>query len=111
MNEAIKSKIKTKNELYKQYIENGRFENDFVLIEILITEINELITSTKDHYYKNLAKKLNNPLLQAKKYWSFHKTFYNDKKIPIIAPLLTDDKFVTDIQTNANNFFADQCTP
>ena len=62
-----------------------------------------LITSTKDLYYKNLAKKLNNPLLQAKTYWSILKTFYNDKKIPIIPPLLIDIKFVTDIQTKANN--------
>ena len=65
-------------------------------------------------YYKNLAKKLNNPLLQAKTYWSILKTFYNDKKIPVIPPLLIDNNFVTDIQTKANiinKFFADQCTP
>ena len=40
--------------------------------------------------------------------------FYNDKKIPIIPPLLIDNKFVTDIKTKANlfnKFFADQCTP
>ena len=84
------------------------------MIETLITEINDLITSTKDLYYNNLAKRLNNPLLQAKTYWSILKTFYNDKKIPIISSLLIDDKFVTDIQTKANifnKFFADQCTP
>ena len=34
----------------------------------LITELNELTSSTL--YYENLAKKLNNPLLQAKTYWS-----------------------------------------
>ena len=56
MNETIKSKIKTKNKLHKQYIDNGRFEGDFVFIETLITEINDLITSAKDLYYKNLAK-------------------------------------------------------
>ena len=114
MNETIKSKIKTRNKLYKQYIENGRFESDFMMIESLITEINDLITSTKDLYYNNLAKRLNNPLLQAKTYWSTLKTFYNNKKIPIIPPLLIDDKFVTDIQTKPNifnKFFADQCTP
>ena len=37
INETIKSKIKTRNKLYKQYIENGRFESDFVFIETLIT--------------------------------------------------------------------------
>ena len=35
INETIKSKIKTRNKLYKQYIENGRFESDFVFIETL----------------------------------------------------------------------------
>ena len=69
MNENIKSKIKTKNLLFKQYIQNGRFESDLVFLENLITEINELISSTKNLYYENLAKKLNNPLQQAKTHW------------------------------------------
>ena len=114
MNEIIKSKIKTKDLFFKQYIQNGRFESDFVFLESLITEINELISSTKKLYYENLAKKLNNPMLQAKTYWSILKTFYNEKKIPIIPPLLVNDNFVTDIQEKANifnKFFAEQCTP
>ena len=64
--------------------------------------------------FEKLAKKLNNPLLQAKTYWSILKTFYNEKKIPIISPLLTNDNFVADTQTKANifnKFFAEQCTP
>ena len=75
INETIKSKIKGKNKPYKQFIENGRFESEFVFIETLIAEINDLIPSTKDLYYKNLAKRLNNPLLQAKTYWSILKIF------------------------------------
>ena len=49
-------------------------------LENLITELNGLIFSTKASYYENLGKKLNNPLLKAKTYWSILKTFYNDKK-------------------------------
>ena len=84
MNEAetIKSKIKAKSALYKKYVQNGRFEGDFVYLENLIIEINELIFSTKALYYENLAKKLKNQLLQPKTYWSILKTFYNDKKSP-----------------------------
>ena len=114
MNETIKSKIKARNKLYRQYIENGRFESEFMMTETLVSEINDLISATKDIYYNNLPKRLNNPLSQAKTYWSTLKTFYNDKKISIIPPLLIGDKFVTDIQTKANifnKFFADQCTP
>ena len=113
MNDIIKSKIKANNLLFKQYIQNSRFESDFRLFENVVNELNELISSTKALYYENLAKKLNNPLLQTKTYWSILKTFYNDKKIPIIPPLLVNDKFVTDIQMKANifnKFFADQCT-
>ena len=95
-------------------MQNEKFESDFGFLKALITELNELISSTKILYYENLAKKLNNPLLQAKNYWSILKTFYDDKKIPLIPPLLIDNKFVTDIQTKANifnKFFAEQCTP
>ena len=60
MNETIKSKIKIKNKIFKEYIQNGRFASDFVFFESLITELNELISSTKTLYYENLAKKLNN---------------------------------------------------
>ena len=65
-------------------------------------------------YCENLARKLNNSLLQAKTYWSILKTFYNDKKVHLIPLLLIDDKFVTDIKTKANifnKFLADQFTP
>ena len=114
MNETIKLKIKAKDNMYNKYLQNGRFESDFVLLETLITELNELIVTTKALYYENLGKKLNNPLVQAKTYWSIMKTFYNGKKIPLIPPLLVNDKFVTDMKTKAdifNKFFAEQCTP
>ena len=64
MNKNIKTKIKEKNTLYQKYIEIGRLESDFTLLEKLIIELNDLVFSTKTLYYKNLRKKLNNPLLQ-----------------------------------------------
>ena len=73
-----------------------------------------MISNAKNLYYVNLAKKLNNPLLQAKTYWSILKTFYKNKKIPLIPPLLINDKFITDIQAKTNifnKFFADKCAP
>ena len=70
MNETIKNKMKVRNNLFKQYIQNGRFESDFVVIERLGNELSDLISQTKALYYENLARKLNNPLLQAKTYCS-----------------------------------------
>ena len=37
MSETVKLKIKTKNNMYNKYIQNGRFESDFLLLEILTT--------------------------------------------------------------------------
>ena len=50
MNETIKLKIKAKGNMYKKYIQNGRFESDFVLLETLITELKELVSTTKALY-------------------------------------------------------------
>ena len=47
MNENIKSKIKSKNLFYKQYIQNDRKESDLIVLENLTSELNELISSTK----------------------------------------------------------------
>ena len=56
MNENIKSKIKSKNLFYKQYIQNGRKESDLVVFKNLITKHNELISFTKAFYHENLGK-------------------------------------------------------
>ena len=80
--------MKAKHVPYKKYFQNRRFESAFIFSENLITELNELISSTKASYYKNLGKRLNNPLLQAKTYQSILKIFYNDKKISLILTLL-----------------------
>ena len=100
--------------ILKSLVPNRRFESDLVLLETLMTEFSELVSTTKALYYENLGKKVNNPLLQVKAHWSILKTFCNGKKILVISPLLIDDKFVTDMKAKANifnKFFAEQCTP
>ena len=37
INETIKLKFKAKNNMYNKYIQSGRFESAFLLLEILIT--------------------------------------------------------------------------
>ena len=61
MNETIKEKMKA-----KKYIQNGRFETDFIFLENLITELNELIYSTKASYYENLLNKIKQPFIASK---------------------------------------------
>ena len=51
MNEIMKSKMETKNKLYQQYTQKGRFESDVVFFESLTAELNDLISYKKDLYY------------------------------------------------------------
>ena len=74
MYENIKSKIKSKK-IYKQYTQNGRNESALIVLENLITKLNEEICSTNALYYENLGKKLNTALLQVKTYSSILRTF------------------------------------
>ena len=90
----------------------ARKESDLIVLENLITKLNELISSTKALYYDNLGKKLNNPLLQVKMYWSILSFFVMIKNSTNSTSC--DRKiFVTDNRTKANifnKFFAEQCT-
>ena len=56
MNENIKSKTQTRNLLYLQYIQNTKFQCEFAFLETFISELTELISATKNLYYKTLEK-------------------------------------------------------
>ena len=79
MNDKIKSKVKSKNQLYKVYI-NCRNEVDFFNLKNSVAELNELVTTTKTSYYENLEKKLNDPTIKTKSCWTILKSFYDNKK-------------------------------
>ena len=79
-----------------------------------ISEVSDLIYEKKNDYYNALAKKLSDPKTSSKTYWSILKTFYNTKKVPIIPPILIENKLETDSLKKANyfnKFFASKCTP
>ena len=56
MIETIKVKVKAKDNMCKKYIQNRRFGYDLVLLETLITELNESVSTAKALYYENLGK-------------------------------------------------------
>ena len=80
----------------------------------LITSLTETIRSSKEKLYCKFSTKLANPSTSSKTYWSILKTFINGKKMPIIPPLLVNDKFITNFLEKANlfnEFFSKQCQP
>ena len=72
-----------------------------------------MMLKRKEKHYHHQSLKLNNPNASAKTYWSILKSFYNDTKVPLIPPLLVNNKIASDFTKKANlfnDFFATQCT-
>ena len=114
MSDFIKNKIKWKHQIHKIYQKNGHKNSDYFKLQEATSVVSELISRRKEEYQKHLALKLSDPMTNAKTYWSLLKTFYNGKKVPIIPPLLIDNKIISDFEAKANHFnnlFASQCTP
>ena len=107
MIDDIKSKIKLKHKIYHRYLRHKRNNKDFAILEYLRNKIDNLISKSKKEYYQNINRKLNESLKSSKTYWSTMKTFFNDKKVPVIPPLLFNGAFVADFQekSNISNFF------
>ena len=110
----LKYKIHCKKDHYLKYLKHGKRNCDYIELQRSIEEVSEDISKSKEQYYDYLAKKLNNPKTSPKTYWAIMKTFHNGKKIPLIPPLLINDKLEYDFGKKANyfnEFFASRCTP
>ena len=92
------------HKLCQVYVKKSRQETDFHALEESVHNLNNLILPTKKSYYENLGKKLNDPTLQSRTYWSVLKGFYNGKGVPVNPPLLVNKQFVTDFKARANIF-------
>ena len=67
----------------------------------------------KEKYYTRTANRRNNTQKSSKTYWSLLKIFSNDKKIPLIAPLFYENRFITVFKEKAelfNSFSSNQCS-
>ena len=101
------------------YIKNDCKDSDYVKFQEATTIVSEVISRHKEEYQNYIVLKLNDPMTTTKTYQSILKTFYNGKKVPIIPPLLINDKLISDFEVKANfnistplqHFFASQCTP
>ena len=73
-----------------------------------------LIDTAKRQYYTRISKKLMDPTIGSKTYWSILKRCLNDKEIPCIPLLFHDNKYITDFKEKAELFnfwtFSKQCS-
>ena len=113
VNEQIKSLIRMKNQMFRLYVQNGKKQNDYILLQNANHQLSDLLNLSKKKYFERLTLKLSSPNTSAKAYWAILKSFVNGKKIPSIPPLFANGQIVTDFLSKAdifNTFFSQQCT-
>ena len=104
LNGHIKRLINLKSEIFKKYLKDGRPDSVYENLQIITWDLPEAVSCSKKFYYKRLAKA----------YWSIIKTLFNGKKVPVIPPILVNNKLVTNFKDKANvfnDFFSKQCQP
>ena len=77
----------------KNYKRNGKKTEDYGLLTNALSDVSELIKTSKDEHYYRLGKRLNDTNSSEKSYWTILNTFYDKRKIPLIPPLLVNKFF------------------
>ena len=90
VNNKFKELINKKNETFQCY-----FFKFFKLNFPQMNELKSLIEASKEKYYSCISKRMMNPLISTKTYWSILKSFLNNKKIRCIPPLLHQNRCIT----------------
>ena len=107
-------KIMDKKYASKYFRANNKNYDVFLKLQTISTELSEMIWKRKEDYYPMHLDKLNDPQTSDKSYWSMLKTLFDGKKIPLIPPILTNNKLISNFKEKANDFnafFASQYTP
>ena len=116
MTRLIKKAVKDKNLFYQHFVKNTDFTNNDINLERLRSLQNNLtntIETTKQQYFAKIAKKLSDPTISSKTYWSILKCFLTGKNVPCILPIFHENRFITDFREKVelfNSFFPNQCS-
>ncbi len=107
----VKTAIRRKHRVYKKYVDKGRREEDWLHVKEVRNETSKMIQLAKETYYLNQGRKLVDPKLGIKTYWSVLNRLVNKKIATTIPPLLENGLFVTNTQIKAyvlNDYHVEQ---
>ena len=105
--------IKRKHRVYKKFVRHGRNQEDWTFVRNLQLENTKKIIEAKNKYFFKLGKKLSDPHIGVKSYWSILNKLIDKKKFVNIPPILENGLFVTNLKAKAslfNNYFVGQCS-
>ena len=113
INKPLKTLLKRKDRLYRNYKSHGYKEEDKKRLESFRNECKVAIESAKLLYLNNLGSKLNNSDTTPKNYWKIIHRVMNKCRAPKIPPILKNGTFVLNCAEKAklfNDHFSNQCT-
>ena len=80
-------------------------------MKVLQEDLRNTIEVSKLSYYSRITYKLSHIQKNTKDCWTLLKSFFNNKKIPLIPPLFHGNEYLTDFKKKAelfNSFFVKQ---
>ena len=95
----------------KYFNANNKNYDACLKLQAISTELSEMILERKEDYYCMLSEKLNDPHTSAKWNLSTLQTLRNKKNIPLIPPILINNKLISNFKEKASHFNAFPCTP
>ena len=93
-----------RNTKYIKFTKNSSKASEYLKLQKETSVVFDMISRCKEEYQSYLSLKLSDTMTNGKTYWSLSKTFYNEKKVPVILSLLTDKKLFSDFEIKANHF-------
>ena len=112
MNKEITLLLKKRSKVIKKYYNDPTDHNKNLMVSTA-NECTRLIIAAKEKNLTRLSAKFEDPSTAPKTYWSI-LSFLSNKKIPIIPPILVNDRAVSNFAEMAelfNSYFASKCTP
>ena len=112
INKQLKTMLKRKNRLFKNYKKHGYNHDDKLRLDSFRNDCQEAIEKAKSEYLNKLGNKLNDPDILSKSYWKIINRVMNKSRAPKIPPLLVNNELILNCKHKAklfNDFFTNQC--
>ena len=103
-NTRHKTAIKCKHRVYKKFVKREHIPDEWEHVKQIRNETSRMIKAAKDNYFSSLGRKLSDPSIGVKAYWTTLNKVINNKKMTNIPPLLENGIFVTNFQKKADIF-------
>jgi hypothetical protein len=111
---SLKNLVRKNTKIFKKWASEGKPESSRERVKQFQKTTNEAILDAKSDYMNNLSKKLCDPTVGKKTFWSAFNRITNKKKITNIPPLFENNNYITNFKEKAvlfNSYFAAQCRP